>query len=206
MPGVRTLLSHVLGERIGDDGAQTHDAPSLIEVPAYRIPKTLINGDADLGVWWDTQEPVGLERTTMATSDLIVVTNADSILPRRPLVPADLHDQPLVGFGGLGHHLLEEFCHRMAAAGSLVRFGNPKLPPDPQGGGAYMLTPGSPAASELDPDLTILPLAQPIEAKLIVAARLETDTPQSTDSRSPLVSSAAGWPPRALHDSSTDAA
>lgn len=175
MLGLRTLLAHVLGEATAaEEAGISEDVPSLLEMPAYQIPKSLAEGEADLGLWWDACEPQAPSGDAVATSELVVVTSQRSGLPRRPLVLADLHNLALVGFGGLGHRLLEDFCRRMATSDALVRFGNPHSAPDDDSPDSYMLVPGTPAAGELGPDLAILPLAQPIRANLVVADRGST--------------------------------
>lgn len=169
MPGVRTILDHVLGET----------APSLTElipIAAHRIPQLLVDEEADAGVWWDSSTPPDFDGSVLAVSDLVVVANHQASLPTRPLRPSDLHDLTLVGFGGLGHRLLESFCRRMASNDAIVRFGNPNRHPSELDNPAFTLVPGANDAVAADDDCVVLPLADAIQARLILAT-----SPNRTD-------------------------
>lgn len=162
MPGIQRMLRHVLGD------ANTAEA-RMLPMAAYRIPLTLVTGDADAGVWWDTAAPHDLSGSILAESDLVVVANPAASLPSRPLLASDLDDLTMVGFGGLGHQLLASFCQRMATAGAVVRFGNPKKNVFLSDTPMFTLTPGASDTAEFGRGMTILPLAETISAHLVLA-------------------------------------
>ncbi len=174
MPGVRRVLCDVLG-------AQLTNAASFVPMAAHRIPEALAEREADAGVWWDAEPPTELAGSVIAMASLIVVSNQAANLPSRALTPSDLSDIAMVGFSGLGQHLMTEFLHRMAVADAKLRLGKPHELAHESDQPMFSLVPGSRETGDLGHAMSILPLAEPLKAQLVLAHAL--DGPTETEGR-----------------------